>query len=185
MKLKSKRPTQLPTPISKAKIRKKPYRKSYTTIELQKVDGIFVHRKLPGMSHECLTLCKYQDDKATALIRCMTHIIRCEGLQVERISSTNRITSTRKSFVNIMVTKLIIEGMKRIPSTRTKNIADIALILAGKCMKIKKISGIGWQNWSQNKHHRLTEKECGIYVSDMSFKQLFWRYNEKFGRKEK
>lgn len=179
MNTKERRP-QFAAPITKAKIRKKPYRKSPAVKELERVANEDARNKFPEIPPEWLAPRKYRDDTSNGLTKCIIHFLRFKGWQAERITNTGRFINQQTTYTYVIGKSRTIGQKKWIPGTGTNGTADISATIAGRSVKIEVKIGKDRQSSAQKVYQVSIESAGGIYVIAPSFEIFYDWYNRNF-----
>ena len=167
---------------TKEKQRKKPYIKPQAVKELERLADIENQRRHPNTPVKYLAKCKYRDDTANALTKCVIDFIRLNGGQAERINTTGIVQDTRRTVTDVLGHTYTIGGIRWRPGGSTVGSADISAIIRGRSVKIEIKIGRDHQSEAQKDYHRNIEAAGGVYYIARDFTTFMCWYQQTFGK---
>jgi hypothetical protein len=180
MKIKRKRPENLPTPTTSVKMRKKPYQKSFAVKHLEAMANDAVRRKYPNTPPDWLVPRKYRDDSANGLTKCIIDFLKFEGHHAKLIETLGRLIDTRQTFTDVIGRSRTIGSTKWIKRNGRNGTADISATIKGFSVKIEVKHGRDRQSDVQRVYQCQVQQAGGLYIITKTFEQFYNWYNQKF-----
>ena len=169
-------------PITPNKPKKAPYRKPDAVKQLESMADAEQQRKHPNTPSKYLAPCKYRDDTANGLTKCIVDYIRLNGGQAERINTTGIPQDTRQQVTDILGRTRTIGSVTWRTGGGTRGSADISATIQGRSVKIEVKIGKDRQSDAQRQYQAAIEAAGGLYYIAKNFTEFVNWYAQQFGK---
>ena len=169
-------------PITPNKPKKAPYRKPEAVKQLEALADQDQQRKHPNTPAKYLAPCKYRDDTANGLTKCIVDYIRLNGGQAERINTTGIPQDTRQQVTDILGRTRTIGSVTWRTGGGTRGSADISATIQGRSVKIEIKIGKDRQSEAQRQYQAAIEAAGGLYYIAKNFTEFVGWYAQQFGK---
>lgn len=164
------------------KPKKAPYRKPEAVKQLEALADQDQQRKHPNTPAKYLAPCKYRDDTANGLTKCIIDYIRLNGGQAERINTTGIPQDTRQQVTDILGRTRTIGSVTWRTGGGTRGSADISATIQGRSAKIEVKIGKDRQSDAQRQYQAAIEAAGGLYYIAKTFTEFLSWYQLTFGK---
>lgn len=172
----------LNVPAVPKKPKKAPYRKPDAVKQLESMADAEQQRKHPNTPAKYLAPCKYRDDTANGLTKCIVDYIRLNGGQAERINTIGIPQDTRKQVTDVLGRTRTIGSVTWRPSGSTIGSSDISATIQGRSVKIEIKIGKDRQSQAQRQYQAAIEAAGGLYYIAKNFTEFLSWYQLTFGK---
>ena len=162
--------------------KKAPYRKPEAVKQLEALADQDQQRKHPNTPAKYLAPCKYRDDTANGLTKCIVDYIRLQGGQAERINTTGIPQDTRQQVTDILGRTRTIGSVTWRTGGGTRGSADISATIQGRSVKIEVKIGKDRQSDAQRQYQAAIEAAGGLYYIAKNFTEFVGWYAQQFGK---
>ena len=169
-------------PAVPKKPKKAPYRKPEAVKQLETLADAEQQRKHPNTPSKYLAPCKYRDDTANGLTKCIVDYIRLQGGQAERINTTGIPQDTRQQVTDILGRTRTIGSVTWRTGGGTRGSADISATIQGRSAKIEVKIGKDRQSDAQRQYQAAIEAAGGLYYIAKNFTEFLSWYLLTFGK---
>ena len=170
----------LNVPAIPKKPKKAPYRKPEAVKQLESMADAEQQRKHPNTPAKYLAPCKYRDDTANGLTKCIIDYIRLNGGQAERINTTGIPQDTRQQVTDILGRTRTIGSVTWRTGGGTRGSADISATIQGRSVKIEVKIGKDRQSEAQRQYQAAIEAAGGLYYVAKDFTTFAQWYAQLF-----
>ncbi len=165
-----------------SKSKKQPYKKPQAVKELEAMADLDNQQRHPNTPPKYLAKCKYHDEMANGLTKCIIDFVRFNGGQAERINTMGIPRDKRQTVTDVLGRSQVIGSIEWRTSETTKGSADISATIRGRSVKIEVKIGRDRQSDAQRKYQASVEQAGGLYYIARNFTDFVLWYQRTFGK---